>query len=108
MTPSRTTRRIATAAAIAAFACVALQGSSHREAPGITKTPKVDATDFYMFRSYDPGRAEFVTLIANYLPLPDPTYLRWRMYTAYGNEDAVPPVEDVVRFARWRRETMGL
>jgi hypothetical protein len=45
---------------------------------------------------------------APYLPLPDRTYLRWRMYTAYGNEDAVPPVEDVVRFARWRRETMGL
>ena len=43
-----------------------------------------------------------------YLPLPDRTYLRWRMHTAYGNEDAVPPVEDVVRFARWRRETMGL
>jgi hypothetical protein len=43
-----------------------------------------------------------------YLPLPDRTYLRWRMYTVYGNEDAVPPVEDVVRFARWRRETMGL
>jgi hypothetical protein len=43
-----------------------------------------------------------------YLPLPDRAYLRWRMYTAYGNEDAVPPVEDVVRFARWRRETMGL
>lgn len=43
-----------------------------------------------------------------FLPLPDRTYLRWRMYTAYGHEDAVPPVEDVVRFARWRRETMGL
>jgi len=28
------------------------------------------------------------------------------MYTAYGDEDAVPPVEDVVRFARWRREVM--
>ncbi len=43
-----------------------------------------------------------------FLPLPDPVYLRWRMYTAYGDEAAVPPVEDVVRFARWRRETMGL
>ena len=43
-----------------------------------------------------------------FLPLPDPTYLRWRMYTAYADEDAVPPAEDVVRFARWRRETMGL
>ena len=45
---------------------------------------------------------------APYLPLPDRTYLRWRMYTAYADEDAVPPVEDVVRFARWRRQTMGL
>ena len=43
-----------------------------------------------------------------FLPLPDRTYLRWRMYTAYADENAVPPVEDVVRFARWRRETMGL
>ncbi len=45
---------------------------------------------------------------APFLPLPDPTYLRWRMYTAYGDEAAVPPVEDVVRFVRWRRETMRL
>jgi hypothetical protein len=43
-----------------------------------------------------------------FLPLPDGRYLRWRMYTAYADEQAVPPVEDVVRFARWRRETMGL
>jgi hypothetical protein len=43
-----------------------------------------------------------------YLPLPDRTYLRWRMYTAYADEAAVPPVGDVIRFARWRRETMGL
>lgn len=43
-----------------------------------------------------------------FLPLPDREYLRWRMYTAYADENAVPPVDDVVRFARWRRETMGL
>ncbi len=43
-----------------------------------------------------------------FLPLPDPVYLRWRMYTAYGDEAAVPPAEDVIRFARWRRETMRL
>lgn len=45
---------------------------------------------------------------APFLPIPDRTYLRWRMYTAYGDEAAVPPMEDVIRFARWRRETMGL
>lgn len=43
-----------------------------------------------------------------FLPIPDQEYLRWRMHTAYGDEDAVPPVEDVIRFARWRRETMHL
>ena len=43
-----------------------------------------------------------------FLPLPDREYLRWRMFTAYGEEDAVPPVEDVIAFARWRRETMRL
>jgi Domain of unknown function (DUF4331) len=48
------------------------QGSSHREAPGITKTPKLDGTDFYMFRSYEAGRSGFVTLVANYIPLQDP------------------------------------
>ena len=45
---------------------------------------------------------------APFLPLPPRAYLRWRMFTAYGDERAVPPLEDVVRFARWRRETMHL
>lgn len=33
--------------------------------------PKVDGTDFYMFRSTEPGRSAFVTIIANYSPLQD-------------------------------------
>ena len=45
--------------------------SSHREAPFITTSPKVDATDFYMFRSYETNRADYVTLLANYQPLQD-------------------------------------
>jgi len=45
--------------------------SSHREAPNITAQPKVDATDFYMFRSYEAGREGYVTLIANYGPVQD-------------------------------------
>jgi hypothetical protein len=47
-------------------------GSSHREAPFITTRPKVDGTDLYMFNSYEPGRAGFVTLIANYQPFENP------------------------------------
>ena len=46
--------------------------SSHREAPFVTETPKVDGTDFYMFMSYEPGREGYVTLVANYLPLQQP------------------------------------
>lgn len=46
--------------------------SSHREAPFITEVPKVDGTDLYMFRSYESGREDTVTLIANYIPFQDP------------------------------------
>ena len=45
---------------------------------------------------------------APFLPLPPREYVRWRMFTAYGDAAAVPPLDDVVRFARWRRETMHL
>jgi hypothetical protein len=45
--------------------------SSHREAPLIAGMPRVDGTDFYMFRSYEPGRSTYVTFIANYIPLQD-------------------------------------
>jgi hypothetical protein len=62
--------------AAAALACIAgvpcsSLASSHREAPFITTSPKVDGTDFYMFRSYESGRSGYVTLIANYQPLQD-------------------------------------
>ncbi len=46
--------------------------SSHRESPFVTETPKVDATDFYMFNSYEAGRDGYVTLIANYIPFQTP------------------------------------
>lgn len=36
-----------------------------------------------------------------FLPLPAREYVRWRMHTAYGHDDAVPPAEDLVRYARW-------
>ncbi|HET7552339.1 MAG TPA: hypothetical protein VFK04_13705 [Gemmatimonadaceae bacterium] len=36
-----------------------------------------------------------------FLPIPAKEYTRWRMYTAYGDPDAVPPADDVVRYARW-------
>jgi hypothetical protein len=61
----------AVAAAVGAIATVPVEASSHREAPFITRHPKVDGTDFYMFRSYEPGRQNYVTILANYVPLQD-------------------------------------
>ena len=58
-------------AAVIAAAPIAL-ASSHREAPFISGQPKVDGTDLYMFRSYETGRQNFVTILANYQPFQDP------------------------------------
>ena len=67
------TFRVAPLAAAVLLACTGLaQASSHREAPSITTTPKVDGTDFYLFNSYEAGRNNYVTLIANYQPLQAP------------------------------------
>jgi Domain of unknown function (DUF4331) len=66
---ARTTPIAAAAVATLLGASTIAQASSHREAPFITTTPKVDGTDFYMFNSYEAGRSNYVTLIANYQPL---------------------------------------
>ncbi|MBC7780239.1 MAG: DUF4331 domain-containing protein [Proteobacteria bacterium] len=57
-----------------AFATVAAASfaSSHREAPFIASQAKADATDVYLFRSYETGRQNFVTVLANYQPFQDP------------------------------------
>ncbi|MBC7574443.1 MAG: DUF4331 domain-containing protein [Herminiimonas sp.] len=59
------------ASAFAGLVAAPAVASSHREAPFITRHPKVDATDLYMFKSYEAGRSGFVTLVANYQPLQD-------------------------------------
>ena len=63
--------RFATAALALAISGSAL-ASSHREAPFISTQPTVDGTDLYLFRSYEPGRQGFVTVIADYIPFQDP------------------------------------
>jgi hypothetical protein len=67
-----TSRTLLGACLLAALAAAGTAAaSSHREAPFVTGHPKVDGTDFYMFRSYEAGRQDYVTLIANYIPLED-------------------------------------
>ncbi|WP_425256497.1 DUF4331 domain-containing protein [Rubrivivax sp. RP6-9] len=88
-------------------ACGLVGASSHREAPFITTVPKVDATDFYMFRSYEPGREDYVTLIANYQPLQDayggPNYFKMDANALYeihvdNNGDAKEDISFQFRF----------
>jgi hypothetical protein len=45
-------------------------GSSHREAPLVSKDPSIDSTDVYAFVS--PDNASTVTLIANWIPFEEP------------------------------------
>lgn len=88
-----------------AFAASAIStaviASSHREAPFITQNPKLDATDFYLFNSYEPGRQDYVTLIANYVPLQDayggPNYFTMDQAAVYeihvdNNGDAIEDI----------------
>jgi hypothetical protein len=44
--------------------------SSHREAPGVAGTPRLDTTDVYAFNS--PDKSGTVTLLANWLPFSEP------------------------------------
>ena len=66
-----TTLIAAGAAAIASLLWVPAHASSHREAPFITTQPKVDGTGLYLFNSYETGRSDYVTVLANYQPLQD-------------------------------------
>jgi hypothetical protein len=88
--------------------------SSHREAPLITETPKVDGTDFYLFRSYEAGREGFVTLIANYQPLQHayggPNYFTLdpdALYEIHVDNDG-DAIEDLTFQFRFRNERRNL
>lgn len=99
-----------------ALLSVSSYASSHREAPLITEMPKVDATDFYMFNSYEPGREDYVTLIANYLPLQDayggPNYFTMdpdALYEIHISNDDDPEEEMTFQFRfKNKRENIAL
>ena len=96
---------------MAAVPLVAL-ASSHREAPNITRFPTVDSTDFYLFNSYEAGRENYVTILANYIPLQaaygGPNYFAMDPAALYeihidNNGDAVEDLTFQFRF----RNTLG-
>jgi hypothetical protein len=44
---------------------------------------------------------------APFLPLPPREYIAWRLHTAYGDEDAIPPARDLARYLAWTRGAAG-
>jgi hypothetical protein len=36
-----------------------------------------------------------------FLPLPSADYLAWRLHTAYGDERAMPPLDQLERYLAW-------
>ena len=49
------------------------QAASHREAPLISLDPTADITDFFMFRSYEPGKENKIVLIMDVIPGEEPS-----------------------------------
>ncbi len=63
----------ATIVLVAGMAPAASQAASHREAPLISMDATADITDFFMFRSYEPGKDDKVVLIMNVIPGEEPS-----------------------------------
>jgi Domain of unknown function (DUF4331) len=110
------------AAAAAFLTVVTTRGSgpapasaaSHREAPLISLDPEADITDFFMFRSYEPGQSDKVDLIMDVIPGEEPSsgpnYYNFDPSVLYtfnvdNNNDGV--AEDIKFELRFRTELRG-
>jgi hypothetical protein len=51
----------------------ASSAASHREAPLISMDPTADITDFFMFRSYETAREDYIVLIMDVIPGEEPS-----------------------------------
>jgi hypothetical protein len=65
--------RLLSSVVLASLVATPLLASSHSEAPLISMDRFADNTDTYAFRSVEPGRDGFVTIIANYIPFQEPS-----------------------------------
>lgn len=72
-TISRPASALIAAVAMVVVSVAPALASSHAEAPLISMDRYADNTDTYAFRSVEPGRDGYVTLIANYVPLQEPS-----------------------------------
>src|SRR6266446_4081814 len=114
------TRRVATTGlALLALTIVSVPkpaaAASHREAPKISLDPPADITDFFLFRSYEPGRQDKVILIMNVFPGGEPSsgpnYFTFDpnvLYAFHIDNDRDGKAEDVTFEFRFRTEIRGL
>ena len=88
--------------------------ASHREAPLIANDPPADITDFYMFRSTEPGQPNKVDLVMDVIPFEEPSggpnYYNFDPSVAYtfhvdNNKDG--KAEDVSFELRFTNEIRG-
>jgi hypothetical protein len=93
----------------------AARAASHREAPLISLDPTADITDFFMFRSYEPGNADKVVMIMDVIPGEEPSsgpnYWNFDPNVLYkfsvdNNHDGI--ADDVEFELRFRNEIRGI
>ena len=88
--------------------------ASHREAPLISLDPAADITDFFMFRSYEPGKDDRVVLIMDVFPGGEPSsgpnYFTFDpnvRYTFHIDNDQDGRADDVRIDVRFQSEVRG-
>jgi hypothetical protein len=106
---------VAVAAALAGRAAPPpAMGASHREAPLISMDPGADITDFFMFRSYEPGKADRTVLIMDVMseePSSGPNYWNFDPNVVYSiniDNDKDGEADDVRFDFRFKTELRGL
>jgi hypothetical protein len=89
--------------------------ASHREAPLISLYPAADITDFFMFRSYEPGESDNVVLMMDVFPGGEPSsgpnYFNFDpnvVYRMHVDNNRDGRANDVVFEFRFKNEVRGL
>lgn len=92
----------------------ATQAASHREAPLIAMDPTADITDFFVFRSYEPGREDKVVFIMDVMseePSSGPNYWNFDPNVLYRfniDNDADGDADDIAFEFKFETEYRGI
>jgi hypothetical protein len=92
----------------------ATQAASHREAPLISMDPTADITDFFMFRSYEPGKQDKVVLVMDVMseePSSGPNYWNFDpnvLYRFNVDNDADGEADDIAFEFKFETEYRGI